>query len=89
MEVFFPATEHQAILAEKKRLLQEYGLEGIDPLDTELALCANEAESTVPVASSSWQSSPENTGTFRPNWSATGTKNDFRKSRRKSRTQRL
>jgi len=43
-EVFFPAAEHQAIVAEKKRLLQEYGLEGIDPLDTELALSANEAK---------------------------------------------
>ncbi|WP_273210023.1 hypothetical protein [Marinobacter subterrani] len=32
-EVFFPAEEHQAIVAEKKRLLQDYGFEGIDPLD--------------------------------------------------------
>ncbi|EMP56296.1 nucleoside 2-deoxyribosyltransferase [Marinobacter santoriniensis NKSG1] len=36
-EVFFPAGEHQAIVAEKKRLLREAGLEGVDPLDTELA----------------------------------------------------
>ena len=43
-EVFFPAAEHQAIVAEKKRLLQEYGVEGIDPLDTELALSGNEAK---------------------------------------------
>lgn len=35
-EVFFPASEHQLIVAEKKRLLQEYGFEGVDPLDTEL-----------------------------------------------------
>lgn len=35
-EVFFPAEEHQAIVAEKKRLLREYRLEGIDPLDTAL-----------------------------------------------------
>ena len=40
-EVFFPGAEHQAIVAEKKCLLQEYGMEGIDPLDTELALSAN------------------------------------------------
>jgi nucleoside 2-deoxyribosyltransferase len=43
-EVFFPAEEHQAIVAEKKRLLLEYGLEGIDPLDTELASSSNEAK---------------------------------------------
>ncbi len=30
-EVFFPATEHQSIVAEKKRLLREYGFEGVDP----------------------------------------------------------
>lgn len=35
-EVFFPASEHRFIVAEKKRLLREYGFEGIDPLDTEL-----------------------------------------------------
>ena len=43
-EVFFPAREHQAIVAEKKRLLLEYGLEGIDPLDTELTFSDNEAK---------------------------------------------
>jgi nucleoside 2-deoxyribosyltransferase len=43
-EVFLPAEEHQAIVAEKKRLLLEYGLEGIDPLDTELASSSNEAK---------------------------------------------
>jgi len=35
-EVFFPATEHKAIVAEKKRILREHGWEGVDPLDTEL-----------------------------------------------------
>lgn len=35
-EVFFPAGEHQAIVAEKKRLLREAGFEGVDPLDTVL-----------------------------------------------------
>lgn len=43
-EVFFPAGEHQAIVAEKKRLLQEYGFEGVDPLDTELAFSENDAK---------------------------------------------
>ncbi|AZT84889.1 nucleoside 2-deoxyribosyltransferase [Marinobacter sp. NP-4(2019)] len=43
-EVFFPATEHQAIVAEKKRLLREYGFEGVDPLDTELAFSDDEAK---------------------------------------------
>ncbi len=43
-EVFFPATEHQAIVAEKKRLLREYGFEGIDPLETELAFSDAEAK---------------------------------------------
>jgi hypothetical protein len=33
--VFFPAFEHQAIVAEKKRLLAAVGLEGVDPLDAE------------------------------------------------------
>ena len=35
-EVFFPASEHQLIVADKKRLLREWGFEGVDPLDTEL-----------------------------------------------------
>jgi nucleoside 2-deoxyribosyltransferase len=43
-EVFFPAAEHQAIVAEKKRLLQEHGFEGIDPLDTELEFSDREAK---------------------------------------------
>ena len=43
-EVFFPAEEHQAIVAEKKRLLQEYGFEGVDPLDTGLAFSDDEAK---------------------------------------------
>jgi len=43
-EVFFPAEEHRAIVAEKKRLLREAGLEGVDPLDTELAFADNEAK---------------------------------------------
>ena len=43
-EVFFPASEHQAIVDEKKRLLREYGFEGVDPLDTELAFSDDEAK---------------------------------------------
>ena len=43
-EVFFPAEEHQAIVAEKKRLLLKYGLEGVDPLDTELAASDSESK---------------------------------------------
>lgn len=43
-EVFFPTEEHQAIVAEKKRLLQEYGFEGVDPLDTELAFSDDDAK---------------------------------------------
>jgi nucleoside 2-deoxyribosyltransferase len=44
-EVFFPAGEHQAIVAEKKRLLREYGFEGVDPLDTALAFSDDETKS--------------------------------------------
>jgi len=40
-EVFFPASEHQAIVAEKKRLLMAAELEGVDPLDTDLNLDPN------------------------------------------------
>jgi nucleoside 2-deoxyribosyltransferase len=40
-EVFFSVSEHQAIVAEKKRLLAAAGLEGIDPLDSDLALDPN------------------------------------------------
>ena len=43
-EVFFPAEEHQAIVAEKKRLLRKACLEGVDPLDTKLAFADNEAK---------------------------------------------
>jgi len=43
-EVFFPAAEHQAIVAEKKRVLREYGFEGVDPLDTELAFSDDEGK---------------------------------------------
>lgn len=43
-EVFFPAEEHQAIVAKKKRLLREYGLDGIDPLDTELVFSDHETK---------------------------------------------
>ncbi|WP_417531191.1 nucleoside 2-deoxyribosyltransferase [Marinobacter lipolyticus] len=43
-EVFFPAGEHQAIVAEKKHVLREYGFEGVDPLDTELAFSDHEAK---------------------------------------------
>ncbi|MDK9557848.1 nucleoside 2-deoxyribosyltransferase [Marinobacter sp. M216] len=35
-EVFFPEREHRCIVASKKRLLAACGLEGVDPLDTEL-----------------------------------------------------
>ena len=41
-EVFFPADEHQAIVAEKKRPLEDAGCEGIDPLDTALSLPEDE-----------------------------------------------
>jgi nucleoside 2-deoxyribosyltransferase len=43
-EIFFPATEHQTIVGEKKRLLREYGFEGVDPLDTELVFSDGEAK---------------------------------------------
>lgn len=43
-EVFFPAKEHQAIVAEKKRLLREARLEGVDPLDNELAFSEDAAK---------------------------------------------
>ena len=43
-EVFFPASEHQFIVAEKKRLLREYGFEGVDPLDTELVFSDDQAK---------------------------------------------
>jgi len=43
-EVFFPPSEHQTIVAEKKRLLREYGFEGVAPLDTELVFSDNEAK---------------------------------------------
>ncbi|MCR8913336.1 nucleoside 2-deoxyribosyltransferase [Marinobacter panjinensis] len=43
-EVFFPAEDHQTIVAEKKRLLREYGFEGVDPLDTELVVSDDEAK---------------------------------------------
>ena len=42
-EVFFPATEHQIIVTEKKRILRELGWEGVDPLDTELTFGATES----------------------------------------------
>ncbi|MDX1457377.1 MAG: nucleoside 2-deoxyribosyltransferase [Marinobacter sp.] len=35
-EVFFPEDDHQAIVGAKKRILAEFGFEGIDPLDTAL-----------------------------------------------------
>ncbi|MGO1501423.1 MAG: nucleoside 2-deoxyribosyltransferase [Marinobacter sp.] len=43
-EVFFLANEHQLIVAEKKRLLREYGFEGVDPLDTELTFSDGQAK---------------------------------------------
>lgn len=36
-EVFFPDHEHHAIVTAKKRILADYGFEGVDPLDTALA----------------------------------------------------
>jgi len=43
-EVFFPVSEHQFIVAEKKRLLREYGFAGVDPLDTELVFSDDQAK---------------------------------------------
>ncbi|WP_354445679.1 nucleoside 2-deoxyribosyltransferase [Marinobacter sp. MBR-99] len=43
-EVFFPEEEHQAIVAEKKRLLRDAGFEGVDPLDTALEFSDEEAK---------------------------------------------
>ncbi len=43
-EVFFPTGEHQAIVAQKKRLLREHGFESVDPLDTEPAFSEDEAK---------------------------------------------
>ncbi|WP_228703921.1 nucleoside 2-deoxyribosyltransferase [Marinobacter nauticus] len=43
-EVFFPVEEHQAIVAEKKRLLRDAGFEGVDPLDTALAFSDDQAK---------------------------------------------
>ncbi|HSH13945.1 MAG TPA: nucleoside 2-deoxyribosyltransferase [Desulfurivibrionaceae bacterium] len=43
-EVFFPGEEHRTIVAEKKRLLREYGFAGVDPLDTELTFAEDEAK---------------------------------------------
>src|SRR5690554_8122669 len=45
-EVFFPHEEHNAIVAEKKRLLREAGCEGIDPLDTALTFSERDAKPT-------------------------------------------
>lgn len=41
-EVFFAEPEHQAIVTAKKRILADYGFEGVDPLDTALTLPAEE-----------------------------------------------
>ncbi len=43
-EVFFPEEEHQAIVAEKKRLLRDAGFEGVDPLDTALEFSDEEVK---------------------------------------------
>lgn len=43
-EVFFPPDEHSAIVSEKKRLLQEHGFDGVDPLDTELTFADDETK---------------------------------------------
>jgi len=43
-EVFFPESEHQAIVAEKKRLLEAHGFEGVDPLDTDLEFPEQESK---------------------------------------------
>ncbi|MBW0146270.1 nucleoside 2-deoxyribosyltransferase [Marinobacter arenosus] len=42
-EVFFPELEHRRIVASKKRLLAAYGLEGVDPLDTQLEATGSES----------------------------------------------
>ncbi|WP_166263525.1 nucleoside 2-deoxyribosyltransferase [Marinobacter caseinilyticus] len=43
-EVFFSHDEHRAIVTEKKRLLDEFGLVGVDPLDTALAFTAQDSK---------------------------------------------
>ncbi len=43
-EVFFPAEEHNASIAEKKRLLREVGCEGVDPLDTALTFSEHDTK---------------------------------------------
>lgn len=43
-EVFFPESEHQAIVAEKKRMLEAFGFEGVDPLDTDLQFPEQESK---------------------------------------------
>ncbi len=43
-EVFFPEPEHRAIVAEKKRVLKQHGMEGVDPLDTDLHFPENESK---------------------------------------------
>lgn len=43
-EVFFPEQEHKTIVAEKKRLLKEYGFEGVDPLDADLEFPEHETK---------------------------------------------
>ena len=43
-EVFFPESEHRAIVAEKKRLLETHGFEGVDPLDTDLEFPEQESK---------------------------------------------
>ena len=43
-EVFFPPEDHRAIVMEKKRILEEAGFEGVDPLDTELMFSEDQAK---------------------------------------------
>ncbi|MCG8519499.1 MAG: nucleoside 2-deoxyribosyltransferase [Pseudomonadales bacterium] len=43
-EVFFPEVEHRAIVEAKKRILAGLGLEGVDPMDTELEMSGAETK---------------------------------------------
>ncbi|KEF31309.1 Nucleoside 2-deoxyribosyltransferase [Marinobacter nitratireducens] len=43
-EVFFPRKEHRSIVAEKKRILEQFELEGVDPLDVEMEFPEDEAK---------------------------------------------
>ncbi|MCG7199646.1 nucleoside 2-deoxyribosyltransferase [Marinobacter pelagius] len=43
-EVFFPPEEQQAIITEKKNILQKHRWEGVDPLDAELSVSQEETK---------------------------------------------